>query len=295
MITIEERNQLHSNANVPSEQLVDLRRSDRRVEDRPQLTETNSHGFFHFASELRRRSVCRAAVLYAVAMWLVCQIVGLVYIEFGLPEWTLKFVIVLGLVGFPIALILSWLFDITPEGVVADDGSNRSSVAEGGPRGRLDQVIDCSLVLVALIIGGNLAFGALSTESVAASAPIQRIAIMPFRAAAGGEANALAQALVTDLQHEIVSKTRLTVIVPRGPLLSANSVSLTGSIAVDEEQVRVTVTLIDNDSDEVTWTKVFQHPKSDSLAISAEIAREIVLALPVSLRVSRTAGERHES
>jgi len=295
MINAEERNQLLSIVNATSGHITSFDGSADRAEDRPQFPESASHGLFHLASELHRRRVCRAATLYAIAMWLICQIVELVYLELGLPDWTLKFVIVLGLVGFPIALILAWLFDITPEGVVADDGSNRTAATEAAPRGRLDRLIDCSLVLLALIIGGQLAFGALNPNSIEAPVPIQKIAIVSFRSAGGSEADALAQGLVAELQHEIVSNTSLTVIVPQKPFVTAGSVSLAGSIAVDEGSVRVTATLIDNDNGVVTWSNVIHRTKSDSLMMSAEIARDIVLALPLSLRVSRAAGEHHDS
>ena len=295
MIYAEERNQLLLNANIAPERIVDFGRSAEKEKDSPESTGPGGNGLIHFFSELRRRRVCRALTLYAVAMWVICQIVELLAPQLGLPEWTLSMVIVLGLLGLPIAMVLSWLFDITPEGVVVDDGTDRSATSNTNPRGRLDRVIDCSLVLAALVIGVQLAFVAVSTASVAASAPFQKIAIEPFRAATGSEANALAQGLVTDLQHEIVSKTAMTVIVPRESRLAGNTVSLAGSISVDEDRVRVTATLIDNHSGEVTWSSVIQLPRSDALTLSAEIARAIVVALPHSMNISGAGGERHES
>ncbi|MDH3546633.1 MAG: hypothetical protein OEN22_06015, partial [Gammaproteobacteria bacterium] len=128
--------------------------------------------------------------MYAVAMWLVCQIVEIVGPELGLPEWTLKFVIMLGLVGFPIALILSWLIDITPDGLVMEgaDGPTHAATEETRPRRALDRVIDCGLVLAALIISVQLAIGVLSTETNAASTYSQKIAVLPFHVAYGNDA-----------------------------------------------------------------------------------------------------------
>ena len=295
MINAEERNQLLLKANITPEHTVEVGQSAEKENDSPEITRPGRNGLVHFFSELRRRRVCRALTFYAVAMWVICQIVELLAPRLGLPEWTLSMVIVLGLLGLPIALVLSWLFDITPNGLVVDDGTDRSATTNAKHRGRFDQVIDCSLVLVALAIGAQLGFVAVSTSSVAASAPLQKIAIEPFRAATGSAADALAQGLVTDLQHEIVSKTAMTVIVPRESRLAEDSVSLAGCISVDEDHVRVTATLIDNHSGEVTWSSVIQRPWSDSLTLSAEIARDIVSVLPHSIKISETEGERHAS
>jgi len=295
MINAEERDQLLINANLAAERIVDFGQSTKPAKDSPDIANPGGNGLIHFFSELRRRRVCRALTFYAVAMWIICQIVELLAPRLGLPEWTLSLVIVLGLLGLPIALVLSWLFDITPNGVVVDDGTDRSETGNAKPRGRFDQVIDCSLVLVALVIGAQLAFVAVSTSSVAASTPVQRIAIETFRAAAGSAANSLAQSLITDLQHEIVSKTAMTVIVLRESRPAEDSVSLAGSISVDEDHVRVTATLIDNHSGEVIWSSVIQRPRSDALTLSADIAHDIVLALPHSMNFSDAGGERHET
>ena len=67
----------------------------------------NLRGFFGFIAELRRRKVCRSATAYCIVLWLTCQVVDVISEPLGLPDWTVEMVIVLGLVSFPIALILS--------------------------------------------------------------------------------------------------------------------------------------------------------------------------------------------
>ena len=252
------------------------------------------HGLLNFIAELRRRRVCRAATLYAVAMWLICQIIELVYKAIGLPEWTLKLVIVLGLLGFPIALILSWMIDITPNGLVVDSAHNAPQVAnDDESRGPFDQVIDCSLVLVAMFIGANLAIGVLSTESSAAQSHAQKIAVEQFRVASENGAEILSQGLVIELQHELDSKTDMTVIVPQEPFLTTDSVILSGAIFVSEKKVRITAMMIDNETGEVTWSQSFEWTRNDSLSAPERIAREIVSALPVPLRTASAAEIDH--
>jgi TolB-like protein len=264
-----------------------------RIDGRAQRQASDNKGQFsilRFIAELRRRKVCRATTMYFVALWIICQIVELVSPHVGLPEWTLSMVIVLGLIGLPIALVLSWLFELTPDGVIVDQPGAGTTGSDAGPRNVLDQVIDCSLVLVALVIGAHLAFGASMDESISDLNPIHRVAIVPFHAAPGSEADALAQSLVADLQHQIVSKTDLIVVVPAKPYLSSDSASLTGTVAVVGEKIRVTAMLVENESGEVTWSDVFRYESPDALLSSGELAEEIVLALPVRLLVSQAQG-----
>jgi TolB-like protein len=280
---------------VSPNHIVNIGRTGEKPEESSVDENPESHGLFHFIAELRRRRVCRAITMYAVAMWLVCEVVELVYPELGLPDWTLKFVIVLGLLGFPIALILSWLIDITPNGLVIEgaDRSNHSAMAETEPRRPFDQIIDCSLVLAALIIGTQLAVGVLSAETIAAQTYSQKIAVVPFRVASGNEAETLSQGLFIELQHELASQAHITVIAPRDPYLTAGCLSLTGAVAVGESYVRITATMIDNDTGAVTWSKVFERPRTDSLVAPVELAQEIVAALPAQFQISSTSQVDH--
>ena len=249
----------------------------------------------NFVAELRRRQVCRTITIYSVALWLICQIIDVISPELGLPVWTMKFVIVLGLIGFPIALILSWLFDITRDGVVADgmEGIAVPASREAGSRGRFDQVIDCSLVLAALVICVQLATGIFTSDAYSAPVEVPRVAVLPFRVAAGENAEALTHGLISELQHEITSTTNFTVIAPREPFIGSDGLSLTGAVAVSTSVVRVTATLIDNATGEITWSRVFERPNTDSILAPAAIAKDIVLALPQLLEVSNTEDHNH--
>lgn len=255
----------------------------------------HSHGIFHFFTELRRRRVCRAATVYSVALWLICQVVELVFPALGLPTWTLRLVIVFGLLGFPIALILSWLIQITPQGFVIEGSADSSpNVATAAAFSRpVDRAIDCSLVIAALVIGTQLATGALSTATAAASASSQTMVVVPFRVASGNDAVTFSEGLVIELQHEIATQTDITVIAPRDPYDVEDSLRLTGAVSVGENRVRVTATLIDNDDGAVTWSQVFARPRSDSLTAPVEFAQAIVAALPLPYRLSAMAEGNH--
>ncbi len=77
-------------------------------------------------SELRRRNVIRVAIAYAVAAWLLIEISATTFPMLRLPEWTATFVAVLLMIGFPVALIFAWAFELTPEGIKLDEDAARS-------------------------------------------------------------------------------------------------------------------------------------------------------------------------
>ena len=240
---------------------------------------SNSHGILGFLSELRRRRVCRAATMYSVALWLIVQIVELVAPEIGLPHWTLKLVILFGLLGFPITLILSWMLEITPDGIVIDDDKERSREPRKSVR-LLDRIIDLSLVIVALLIGMQLAASAVDTARASDALEVQKIVVEPFRVSAGSEYVAWSEGLVVELHHALATKTGMTVIAPRDPYEVQHSLRLTGAVSIQGARIHVTVTVVDSDSGVVTWSQKFLSSHSNELRSPDTIAAAIVDALP---------------
>ena len=168
---------------------------------------------FSFLIELRRRRVCRAITMYSVAMWLICQIVDVISPALELPEWTLKLVIVLGLLGLPVIILMSWLFEITPDGLVIEGpgDSLKARASASGPKHIADRLIDCSLILAAMAIGVQLGLVALGPPIEAAEPDSQRISVAPFRAVTGDDAASVSDGIVIDLQHVLVGQQGLTV------------------------------------------------------------------------------------
>ena len=71
----------------------------------------------NFIEELKRRKVIRVAVVYAITAWLLVQIAAVLFPMFGVPEWASRFVVILLMIGFPIALILAWALEVMPDGI----------------------------------------------------------------------------------------------------------------------------------------------------------------------------------
>jgi adenylate cyclase len=268
--------------------IVDLDRTES-IRRAARNQEHLNNRVLHFFAELRRRQVCRTITMYSVALWLICQILDIVQEPLGLPDWTLKLIIVIGLIGFPIALILAWFFDITQEGVVSDKDAHVETVS----RRPFDQVLDCTLVLLALVIGLQLATGILGNE-VEAAGPIDRkVAVLPFSVASGDDAEALSHGLISELQHELTLMPGMTAIAGSDRFDGKVGVSLTGAVSVSTSTVRVTATLIDNDTGEVTWSERFELPVEEGVHASAELARDIVSAMAKPMTASVTTGGSH--
>ena len=233
-------------------------------------------GFAALIAELSRRRVCRAITTYAIVMWLICQVVELVYEHLGLPEWTLKLVIVIGILGLPIALVLAWMFDITPDGVVADGVGSRNARADASatPRG-IDRFIDCGLVLTALFIAAHLVVGGLTTDATADQPANQKVAVQPFRAASSNGAEMFAEGLIAELQHELARLPDVTVVVPNAALRSDQILFLTGAVAMNDTVVRVTVTLTHSESGEVIWSDAFDRDRTKPESSPVGFARAI--------------------
>jgi DNA-binding winged helix-turn-helix (wHTH) protein len=113
--------------------------------------------------EFRDRKVCRSLVIYSLVVWLVFQVTEIVQEALRLPDWTLSLVVVLGILGFPIAAVLSWVFDITPDGVIRGRRQDTHPCVPG-PRRRHELVLDYALVLVSVVILGWLTMTSFGVE-----------------------------------------------------------------------------------------------------------------------------------
>src|SRR5437764_10132403 len=139
----------------------------------------------NFFAELKRRNVYKVAIAYAVVGWLVVQIASTVLPTFHAPEWVVQTLVVLVALGFPIALVLAWAFELTPEGIKrAEDVDPRKSIARKTGR----KLAGLTLAL-AVIAAGLLTYQltrskapatAQSTPAAAVTAPERSIAALPF-------------------------------------------------------------------------------------------------------------------
>jgi adenylate cyclase len=276
-----------------------------------------------FFEELKRRRVVRAAVVYAIVAFGVVQVADLLFPALLLPEWSVRLVVGLVLVGFPVALVLAWAFDLTPEGVrrtpsprpdagqavAASPGSGTPVDARpSGPAGRLDLrspratgLVGLGMVIALVAFGGYhfLVPTASDDDRTTASADARHsIAVLPFTTMAGGEENeyfadGLTEDILTNLglvpDFTVVSRT--SVMRYKGSDRSVPEIArelgvryvLEGSMRRVGDQVRVVIQLIEPGSDRQIWARTMDRRVQDVFALQSEIAHAVVDALRVEL------------
>src|SRR5438445_12487989 len=142
-----------------------------------------------FFGELKRRNVYKVAVAYAVAAWLLIQAASILFPTFEAPAWVMKIFVTIIILGFPIALVFSWAFEITPEGIKREsEVTADQSIAHHTGR----KIVALTIVL-AVVAAGLLAFQlirARSTSPSAATISNKSIAVLPFDNLSGDPQNA---------------------------------------------------------------------------------------------------------
>ncbi|HYY35208.1 MAG TPA: hypothetical protein VE867_02435, partial [Candidatus Binatia bacterium] len=239
-------------------------------------------GFFE---EVKRRKVYRVAAAYIIAAGGIIQLASATFPAWELPNWSLRLVIALLLLGFPIALLLAWAYDITPQGI-------RITPAPGRHRRR--NVI--MLVATGLIISAAAGFFLL--PRVAAHKVDKSIAVLPFENFSDEKENAyfadgIQDDVLTNLSKigdlRVISRTSVMQYRGKPPNVrdigKALGVSniLEGSIRRSGNKVRLNVQLIDANTDEHLWAKEYDRDLTDVFAIQSEIAQEIASALQAKL------------
>ena len=108
-----------------------------------------------YIEELKRRNVVKAGLAYLIVAWLIAQIASIVLPTFEAPTWVMKTLLFALIIGFPINLVISWIYDVTPEGIKKTKSLNKKSMLKNQ---RLNKVIVSALVLTVVIIASNLFF-----------------------------------------------------------------------------------------------------------------------------------------
>jgi TolB-like protein/Tfp pilus assembly protein PilF len=250
-----------------------------------------------FLTELKRRNVYRAAVAYAVVAWFLTQLTTQIFPFFEIPNSAVRFVVIALGVGFPIAMLLSWLYELTPEGVVRTedlDPAQARSVQRAAGRILDFIIIGVLLLVIAMLIVGRLPFYQQTGESIVQKS----IAVLPFENRSEDKANAY---FADGIQDEIL--TRLSKIAdlkvisrtsaqqyqskPRNLTEIAKQLGvaniLEGSVQKAADQVRVNVQLINAQTDSHLWADTYDRKLTDIFSVESDIAKGIVAALQAKL------------
>src|SRR6187200_1008219 len=248
-------------------------------------------GFF---GEVRRRKVYRVAAAYIIAAGGIIQLASAAFPAWELPSWTLRVLIVSLLMGFPVALMLAWAFDITADGIhVTPDGAT----SKGHARRNMLVLIACGLMLSA-------AAGLFLLPRVAAHKIDRSIAVLPFQNLSDEKENAyfadgVQDDLLTNLSKigdlKVISRT--SVMPYRATQSNAREIGKTlgvgnileGSVRRIGNRVRVNVQLINAENDEHIWAEDYDRDLTDVFAIQTDLAQQIVRELQAKLSPSEKA------
>ncbi|MEP6777387.1 MAG: hypothetical protein ABI944_02950, partial [Chthoniobacterales bacterium] len=243
----------------------------------------------NFFAELKRRNVYKVAVAYAIGNWLLIQVATQVLPFFNIPNWGVRLIVLIVVIGFPVALVLAWAFELTPEGLKrTGDVSPEESITRVTGR-----KLDFLIIAVLLVVIGLLVFVRHGTRPVAsdAAAPEKSIAVLPFENLSEEKANAyfadgVQDEILTDLAKiadlKVISRTSV-MQYKTGAALNLRKVAeelgvahvVEGSVQRAGNRVRVNAQLIDARTDTNLWAQTYDRDLADVFAIQSEIAKTI--------------------
>ncbi len=258
----------------------------------------------HFFTELKRRNVYKVAIAYGVVAWLLMQVASQIFPFFEIPNWAVRLVVLLLIIGFPVAVILAWAFELTPEGIKrAEDVDLSTSVTR-----KTGRKLDFFIIAVLLLVIGVLLFQRLRPNvSPAVSSSLGKsIAVLPFENLSRDPDNAfftdgVQDEILADLAKvadlKVISRTSVMLYKsgnPRnlreiGQQLGVAHV-LEGSVQRTANRVRVMAQLIDARTDAHLWAQTYDRELADVFAIQSEIAKTIADQLQARLSPAEKAA-----
>src|ERR1700730_102205 len=264
----------------------------------------------NFFAELKRRNVYKVAAAYAVVAWLLLQAASIFFPAFDAPPWVMKIFIIVIIFGFPVALIFSWAFEITPEGIKLESEIEQSkSIAR-----RTGRKIVAVTIALAIVAAGLFVYQILRTppsvladakRMLAQAVPDKSIAVLSFDNLSRDADNAYfcegvqdeiltRLAKVADLKVISRTSTQYFKSTPDNLPQIAKQLGvahiLEGSVQKASDQVRVNVQLINALTDAHLWADTYDRKLTDIFAVESEIAKNIAETLQARLTGSEKSS-----
>lgn len=263
---------------------------------------SDKHSFF---IELKRRNVYKVAVAYAVVGWLLVQVATQVFPFFEIPNWAVRLIVLLIVIGFPISLVIAWAFELTPEGLKRTEDVD-SAVAAQRPRHRA--------WIFVVIIAGAMSLGLFFLGRVTAPAKqrganevsSKSVAVLPFDNLSGDKENeyfsdGISEELLTVLQKipGLHVAARTSAFSFKDKKASAQEIGqklevanlVDGSVRKSGNTVRIAARLSRASTGEQLWSENYTRDLKDVFAVQSEIAQTIVAQLHAKLDGSAIAQQ----
>ena len=265
--------------------------------------------------ELKRRKVFRVLASYAVVVFVIMQLVEILFPIFNFPQWTQQFIVILLLLGFPVAAIFSWIFDKTPDGFIKTGKikSPKTTVKNTTPF----YLQKRNMILLVGVIGG-IVLGRFGQNILPQSEQIndKSIAVLPFEnLSKNGEDEYFADGMTEDILTEL-SKIKDLLVISRTTIMKYKGTQKTikeigkelgvanileGSIRLSGNRVRITGQLINASNDQHLWAEKYDRDIEDIFSVQDEVANAIANALRIELSdeearmISKTQTESIEA
>ncbi len=261
----------------------------------------------NFFSELKRRNVYKVAVAYAVVGWLLVQVATQVFPFFEIPNWAVRLIVLAIVIGFPIALVIAWAFELTPEGLKrTEDVDLATSARQPRKRAWIFVVIIAGVMSLGLFFLGRYTVGNSGTprQSEAATVPAKSIAVLPFENLSADKDNVY---FATGMQDEIltrlagirdlkvISRSSTEQYASRPPNLKIVSEQLgvatvlEGSVQKAGNAVHINVQLIDARNDSHLWAQSYDGDLKDIFGVQKDVAQKVADALKAQLLPAESA------
>jgi TolB-like protein/Tfp pilus assembly protein PilF len=257
-----------------------------------QTPKVNPKAFF---GELRRRNVYKVAVAYAVVGWLLIQVATQVFPFLEIPNWAIRLVIFITALGFPIALVIAWAFELTPGGLKRTEAADRELAKPSRSKAWIYVVIIAAALSVGLFFVGRYTA---PKATVISELSAKSIAVLPFENLSRDPDNAyfaqgIQEEILTRLAKiadlKVISRTSTQQYESKPANLSDIAKQLgvahvlEGSVQKAADQVRVSVQLVNAQTDSHLWAETYDRKLTDIFQVESEIAKRIAESLQAKL------------
>jgi serine/threonine-protein kinase len=253
----------------------------------------------NFFAELKRRNVYKVAVAYAVVAWLLMQIASQIFPFFEIPNWAVRLVVLLLIIGFPIALIIAWAFEATPEGIKRTEAADAAGQRSRGGAWIYIVLIGAVLSVGLFFVGRYTAGRATPQQGEATAAiPQKSIAVLPLLNESGDPgdeyfSDGLSEELIAALAQinglKVIGRSSSFRFKDRheepkaiGEKLGVSTL-LEGTVRKQDDRVRIVAELVNAADGIALWTRTFDRELRDIFTVQQEIARAVAESLKVTL------------
>ena len=258
----------------------------------------NTRNFF---AELKRRNVYKVAIAYAVVAWLLIQVATQVFPFFEIPNWVVRLVVLLLIIGFPIDLFIAWAFETTPEGIQRTEAADAAGKRSRGIAWAYVALIGAVLSVGLFLFGRYMA---LQKQTDLAELPVKSIAVLAFvdltqthdqEYFCDGISEEILDALTRIEGLRVVARTssfsfkgKKADVSEIAQKLNVQNI-LEGSMRREGNRIRVSVQLVSAAGSHL-WSETYERELNGVFAVQDEITLAVVDALKVKLAVAPSAG-----